>query len=88
MIDEDLYRDVKIDAARTNRSVSEIVEEALRDRNSPRTHEMIALKPIGGHGPYRSGLDVRAIVEAEDAEYIARFFPSKANPEPEVKGAK
>jgi len=77
MIDEDLYRDVKIDAARTNRSVSEIVEEALRTMRRSQSGKGNVLKPISGHGPYRAKMDVNAILEADDAEYIAKFFPER-----------
>ena len=56
-IDEEIYRRVKSQAARTGRTVSEVIEDALRDalRPRPRDRRLADLPVFGGSGVIPGG---------------------------------
>jgi glycerate kinase len=70
-IDDDLYRDVKAQAARSGRTVAAVLEDAVRRGLTPSTQRRekpYAVQPIGTGG-LRPGVDLSsnaAVAEAMD----------------------
>ncbi len=72
-IDEDLYRRLKASAARRGRTVSELIEDAVRDALRPRRRsgsEPSPLPTFGGSGvlPGVDLSDLRSLVDAMDED--------------------
>jgi len=58
-IDEDLYRRAKARAARTGRSVSQLIEDAVREALRPRRRETdVTALPTYGSGGVLPGVDL------------------------------
>jgi hypothetical protein len=76
-LDDDLLREAKRVAAAMDRSLSQLVEEALRERLARRQRqpkrERVSLPTFGGQG-VRPGIDLRdwaSVVEAMDRDDAA-----------------
>jgi Ribbon-helix-helix protein, copG family len=72
-IDEDLYRRLKASAARRGRTVSELIEDAVRDALRPRRpsgSEPTPLPTFGGSGvlPGVDLSDLRSLVDVMDED--------------------
>lgn len=58
-IDDDLYREVKAEAAREGRSVGEVIEDALRTRHQRlRREDTIPALPVFGGSGVMPGVDL------------------------------
>ena len=58
-IDEDLYRRAKAQAARTGRTVSEVIEDAVRDALRPRARDrQLSELPVYGGSGVLPGVDL------------------------------
>jgi hypothetical protein len=59
-IDDDLYRRVKSRAAQTGRTVSDVIEDALREalRSRPRTRAPLPALPVYGGSGTMPGVDL------------------------------
>ena len=72
-IDEDLYRRARASAARTGRTVSDLIEDAVREALRPRrapTGDLSPLPTFGGSGvvPGVDLADVRSLSDIMDAD--------------------
>ncbi len=67
-IDEALYRSAKAVAAKTGRTVSQVIEDAVRDalRPSRRTERAPASLPTYGAGGLQRGVDIRNSTRLRD----------------------
>lgn len=75
-IDDRLLKQAKVAAARSGRSLSELVEDGLRlvvRADAPRTRERVALPTYGGSG-------LRPGVELEDKDALAALLGDEAAP--------
>ena len=66
-IDEDLYREVKAQAARRSQSVSQLIEDALREAVRPpsRSAKRVRLPTFGGTGTM-PGVDLTDLASLAD----------------------
>lgn len=71
-IDDDLLTRAKWVASRTNRTLGDVIDDALRvllvERHSPEGHAGTVILPVDGHAGFRPGVDL------EDKDAVAELL--------------